>query len=148
MPSVNDFYGSGATIKASDLQGREFALTISALEFRKFDDGNKIELTFAQTDKKMVCNKTNANTIADIYGDETNNWIGKEITLFPTYTDFNGGQVPCVRVKPMQAQAFQQQAPQQMQQQPAPNGGHPFAPQQPPQGNMTSEDALNDSVPF
>lgn len=147
MPSVNDFYGSGATIKANDLQGREFALTISGLEFRKFDDGNKIELSFAQTDKKMVCNKTNANTIADIYGDETNNWIGKEITLFPTYTDFNGGQVPCVRVKPMQAQAFQQQAPQAMQQA-APNGGNPFAQQQPSNSGVTSEEELNDRVPF
>ena len=32
--------------------------------------------------KGLVLNKTNANTISDAYGDETEHWEGKEIVLY------------------------------------------------------------------
>lgn len=143
MPSVNEFYGSGETLKAADLQGRDCPVTISQIQFREFDDGNKIELSFNGTDKKLILNKTNAQTIADLLGDETNNWVGQQITLFPTQTDYNGRQVACIRVRLNQMQGFQQQAPVQ-QAQTTQNGATPFT--APPA--QASEQILDDSVPF
>ena len=45
-------------------------------------------------------NRTNARTIAELYGPETNDWRGRHITLFPTTTDFRGASVDCIRVRP------------------------------------------------
>lgn len=49
-------------------------------------------------EKKLVLNKTNARSIAKLYGYETNDWVGKKITLFPTQCDAFGETVDCVRV--------------------------------------------------
>ena len=35
---------------------------------------------------KLVLNRTNANSIATLYGININNWIGKLIELYPTRT--------------------------------------------------------------
>lgn len=49
-------------------------------------------------EKKLVLNKTNAKVIAKMYGFETNAWVGKKITLFPTQCEAFGETVDCVRV--------------------------------------------------
>ena len=87
------------SLKAADLQGREVTVTIGGWELKEFDDGRKLILKFLESDKTLVCNKTNANTIADLYGNDTDHWTGNKITLFPAQTDFQGKQVPCIRVK-------------------------------------------------
>ena len=85
-------------LKAEDLQGRQVGAVIEACAFEDIGDDHKLVLRFQGKDKGLVCNKTNATTIADAFGDETNGWIGKRIILFPTKTMFGGKQVPCVRV--------------------------------------------------
>ena len=95
---LNDVFTS-ASLKASDLKGREVEVAIERYEIKDFDDGNKIVLHFVGAEKTLICNKTNANTIADMHGTDIDGWVGKKITLFPTQTDFNGKQVPCIRVK-------------------------------------------------
>ena len=152
MASISQTYKSKDVLKVEDLQGREYPLTISATRLREFDDGNKVELAFSETEKTFVCNITNANTIADLHGDDTDHWVGRQITVFPTDTDFNGRRVPCIRIRP-RVQQLQQQtqmanAPiQQPAQQQVANSDHPFAPQQPAQ-NQTVDPVLNDRVPF
>jgi hypothetical protein len=54
---------------------------------------------FQGAEKGLVLNKTNANTIAGMYSPETSNWIGKQVTLFPTQVDFQGRQVAAIRVR-------------------------------------------------
>ena len=89
-------------LKASDLNGNEVNAVMDRVEMAEFDDGEpKPAVHFKNASKAFVLNKTNANTIVDIYGPNTDNWTGKPITLYPTYTDFQGRQVACVRVKPM-----------------------------------------------
>ncbi len=46
----------------------------------------------------MVCNKTNANTITKLYGDDTDAWIGKPITLCAREVEFQGEMVLAIRV--------------------------------------------------
>ena|SRR3990167_7121051 len=96
----------GDTLKAADLQGHEPTVVISTVEEKKFDNGNKLVITFDGKKKALVCNKTNAKRIAFAYGTNTDNWIGKEITLFTDLVDFQGNTVEAIRVrakKPVQA---------------------------------------------
>ena len=51
--------------------------------------------------KPMVCNKTNAKTIASLYGRETERWIGQRVTLYATVTEMAGESKPCIRVRPV-----------------------------------------------
>ena len=101
-------------IKAADLQGKDVTLTISRVEPReelKSAQGTdyKPALYFKEMEernargqgenKRLVLNKTNATTIAGIHGNETDNWVGKKVTLFPTTTRAGGKTVDCVRVR-------------------------------------------------
>ena len=96
--NLDDIYQS-STIKAQDLKGREVTLTINGFQAVDFDEGKKLVLSFAETEKTLVCNKTNGTTIGQLYGSNVDSWIGKRITLFPTQTDWAGSQVACIRVK-------------------------------------------------
>jgi hypothetical protein len=56
-------------------------------------------LHFRGTDKMLVLNKTNATSIAKFCGDNTDEWQGNEVVLYPTKVDFQGTRVDAIRVK-------------------------------------------------
>lgn len=106
----------GDSLKAADLQGNEPTVVIEKVEMKKFDNGNKLVLSFEGKKKTLVCNKTNANRIAYAYGTDTDNWVGQEITLFTDLVDFQGKAVEAIRVRAKKKAA----APPPQQRQPAP----------------------------
>ncbi len=63
------------------------------------DDGDKPVIYFRGKDRALVCNKTNAASIAELLGDdEMDNWGGYRICLVPAKTDFQGKRVDCIRI--------------------------------------------------
>lgn len=48
----------------------------------------------------LALNKTNAKTIAQLYGTNPHLWAGRTITLYPTTTDVGGKTEECIRVRP------------------------------------------------
>lgn len=59
-------------------------------------------LSFKGTAKRLIVGATIGKVIAAMYGDDTDAWVGKRITLYATKTRSKGGeQVDCVRVRPM-----------------------------------------------
>jgi hypothetical protein len=48
----------------------------------------------------LLLNKTNAKTIAQLYGNNPAAWVGQLITLFPSTTSVGGQECDCVRVRP------------------------------------------------
>ena len=59
---------------------------------------------FAESDKGMVLNKTNANTLKGIYGPDTGNWKGEPIELYATEVQFQDKMVNSIRLrKPAEA---------------------------------------------
>ncbi len=44
-------------------------------------------------------NVTNAKAIAKTYGDDTSNWTGKPIEIYPTQVEFKGDLVDGIRVR-------------------------------------------------
>lgn len=89
-------------LKADDLQGRDVLVTISDVQMEELGQGQdkdtKLVLSFKGKNKKLVCNKTNAKTIAKLYGDDTDEWLGKTIILGPREVEFQGEQVWAIRV--------------------------------------------------
>ena len=91
-------------LKASDLNGKPIAVEImdSAVEQLKTLDGktqDKLILNFKGYKKGLVLNRTNYDAIADIHGEETDDWEGKIIELYPTKTAMGGKTVACIRIR-------------------------------------------------
>ncbi len=86
-------------IKASDLQGRPVRVRMNYVKIEKIGDDEKPVLYFIGKEKALALNKTNANVIALMYGDDTDNWAGGEIEIYPTETDFQGKRVDAIRVR-------------------------------------------------
>lgn len=92
-------------LKASDLPDGQFVrVTIDRVELQNVagndqPDENKPVLYFTGKEKGIVMNRTNAQAISDVYGDDTDGWIGKPVMLYATTTLFQGKTVACIRVK-------------------------------------------------
>lgn len=93
--------------KSKFLKGAEIeadtVYTISHVDQENVGGADKEEvkpvLYFEETEKGLVLNRTNSNTIASLYGPETDDWAGKKITLFSTEVDFQGKQTLAIRVR-------------------------------------------------
>jgi hypothetical protein len=94
------------TLFAFDLDGRDITLTIAAVAAGEMtgEQGRKSKkpmIAFEGTTKKLAANATNCKAIVALYGSaETNDWIGKRITLFATTCEFGGKTVDCIRIRP------------------------------------------------
>ncbi len=103
-------------IRAADLQNRDIVLTIVRCSDEEVagDGSTQPVLWFHGTQKGLALNRTNANTISEALGPETDAWYGQKITLFPTKTDFQGKRVDCIRIRdlvPVPAAAASEPAP-------------------------------------
>lgn len=98
-------------LKAADLQNRNVRVVMDRVEMKDIGGDHKPVLFFQGKDKGMVLNKTNSNNISLIYGDETEDWTGKELILFPAMVDFQGKTVQAIRVRVPTAKDRAAQAP-------------------------------------
>lgn len=97
-------------LAAADLRGRDVALTIEKVTLRDLqkkggEKERKPVIHFVYPDqrrdrKKLVLNKTNATTVAKLYGPRPSQWAGKKIVLFPTQCEAFGKTTDCLRVRP------------------------------------------------
>jgi hypothetical protein len=100
MTNVNEMYPSSSKyLKASDLKDREIRVKIAGHEVAKFDNGNKVVLTFEGKERGLTLNKTNAMKIAAAYGEDIEGWRGQEVIMYPDKTDYQGSLVDCIRVR-------------------------------------------------
>jgi hypothetical protein len=103
--NLGDMYPS-TTLKSADFdEVGEMILTIKKVEIKllgsEADAESKPVISFLETDKDFVCNKTNATLIAGMYGDKNVDvvWVGKQVTLHVEMTTFGGKPTPGIRVK-------------------------------------------------
>lgn len=88
-------------LKAADLQGRNITVEIKHVELEQVgsDKETRPVIYFVGKDKGLVLNKTNADVIGAIAGDETDDWVGVKIVLFETMASFQGKAVAAIRCK-------------------------------------------------
>lgn len=88
---------------------RDAIVTIVRCEPGKVSNGTKTEkkpLLFVSgskgpIDKPIVLNATNGKSIAGIYGNKVESWVGKPIALYKTTVNgVGGGQVEAIRIRP------------------------------------------------
>lgn len=91
-------------LTAADLNGKSFTLTIKSVTLEEMithdnKKANKPVCWFEKAQKGFVMNLTNARIVAGLYGDETTDWTGRRITLYPTRVKAFGEIQDCIRVR-------------------------------------------------
>jgi hypothetical protein len=127
MPTASDYFPPPTSkyFRAGDFT-KEIVGTIQSVDRTEFknDDGSaaaKPVLHFQDLTQALVLNKTNFTALALMLGENTNDWIGAKVALYPSRVDFKGKTMPTIKVRrPQKAAAA------------AASSGHPF----------------NDDVPF
>lgn len=94
----NDF------VAAIEFRGKDVTLTVKSVAHETLTMQGGVKdvkpvLTFVETKKKFICNKTNASSIALLYGTQAMDWVGKKITLYPTKTAVGKKMEDCIRVR-------------------------------------------------
>lgn len=111
MPHWRTLQDEKEFLYAFDLQGKEVVVTIERVTGGEVtgEGGKKSKkpvCKFVGKEKKLALNVTNCKTIATLYGNETNDWAGKRIALYPTTTNAKSGEtVECIRVRPREPAA-------------------------------------------
>lgn len=123
-------------LKAADLQGRNITVVVDRVEMETIGDDRRPIAYFRGKEKGLVLNKTNSNNIAAVYGDDTDDWQGGELIMYPTMVDYQGKSVEAIRVKvpPQKPAARRQPDPPPYTEAPRNGGGDiddeiPFAPE-------------------
>lgn len=89
-----------------DLQGKSFTLTITHVNREKMrpqpgaPEVDRWVLYFKETKKGVVLSRTLAYQVAEILGsEETDNWVGKAITIYPQPIQVAGKAVTAIRAR-------------------------------------------------
>lgn len=75
-------------IKAVGFKGRDVTVTITGVKIEELEKEDKTKeqkglISLAETAKKWVLNVTNVKCLIQLFGRETDHWIGKRVTLYP-----------------------------------------------------------------
>ena len=99
---VSDMFQS-KYLKAEDLQGQEHTVTIGGVHIEDVGMEGKPQhkpvMYLQGVGKGLILNKTNAEQVAHIHGDDSDGWIGKQIILFTMMVQFQGQMMPAIRVR-------------------------------------------------
>ena len=100
MKSVSELFPS-RFLKAADLKGRTVKVKIQKVEVEEIgqDKDEKPVIYFEGVERGLVMNKTNGVAIAEIHGDATDDWTGKEIEIFSMMVPYQGQNVAAIRVR-------------------------------------------------
>lgn len=108
----------GKYMRADDLDGQDLNLSIRDVAMEEFTDqqtkraDQKPVIHWRQKDAKpLVLNKTNWSTISKVLGtDETDEWQGQSITLYPAEVEAFGEMTAAIRVRLKKPQPVQRAA--------------------------------------
>lgn len=87
-------------LKAEDISQVPPVLTISEVLMESMPEGpQKPVLSFREVKKRMICNKTNWNSLTKFFGPETDDWVGQRVSLAVVDAEFKGDVFPSLRIK-------------------------------------------------
>ncbi len=110
MPNLNEMYPS-KWLKAADCDDGDLIVTIRDVSQEYIGQEETSEakwvVFFHETEQGLILNKTNSRSIAKLYGDNTDDWIGKRVALFSMEVQFKQDVVPAIRVRSKAPKAVQ-----------------------------------------
>ena len=92
-------------LKSDEVSSKGEIFEMDEVELREFQDpqtkekSNKPVLSFSNSDKGLILNKTNWDRIVKKHGPESNKWKGKKITLYLEAVEAFGKVTDAIRVK-------------------------------------------------
>ncbi len=102
MAKRNEIFPS-KYLKASDLAGKPLEVEIKDAPTETLGSGSDAEtktvLCFRNGVKPLPLNMTNWDAVAAIAGDDTDEWTGHRVELYPTTTELKGKVVECTRIR-------------------------------------------------
>jgi hypothetical protein len=104
VATVEDFYPSKYMKTASVEEDTLATIAEVGSDTFKDDDGTQRKkpiLYFKEPGlKPLILNRTNFNRIAEIAGDDTDDWHGTRLILYPDTVPMRGKNVATIRVRP------------------------------------------------
>lgn len=90
-------------LKAGTLRGKPATLTIVDVDLEALPQDNGKDrtrgiLSFAETEKQLVLNKTNGECLRAMFGKRVPDWLNRKITIVPSTDRFGSKTVDCIRV--------------------------------------------------
>jgi hypothetical protein len=138
-------------LKAADLKGRRVALTIKDVTIEQLGEDKKPVVYFHGTssERGLVLNKTNASAIAEMYGPETAEWVGRKIIIYSARVEFQGQYRDGIRVDTRPPAEVDAQAPHVRHPEPPPAQPPPATYAAAKTGNGGSHrGVMDDEIPF
>lgn len=96
----------GRYLSGDDLD-EDVTVTIDRVVLESFRDPKtrsetmKPVMYFQRAKRGLIINRTNWRTVAELYGDESDNWPGKRIVLTSEMVDAYGRRTKAVRIRPI-----------------------------------------------
>jgi hypothetical protein len=98
-------------LKQADLAGKPLDVEIERAPQEELGSGadkeEKTVLYFRGGTKPLSLNMTNWDAVAAIAGDDTLDWPGHRLELYPTTTTLRGKTVDCIRIRPPRQKELQ-----------------------------------------
>lgn len=135
-------------LKSSDLKGQEVRVIMGRVEREEIGQDKKLVLYFKGKEKGMVLNKTNANTIGDFYGDDSDDWYDQPLILFAIRTEYQGKPVDGLRCRIPTAKDNRDTPPRRATGGVSDNLRDDPISSGPPAGHPAHDAPLNDDIPF
>jgi hypothetical protein len=99
MRSSDDFQSK--YLKSADVKAKPLVAVISYLAFESVgQDKRQKPVLYFETGKPIVVNRTNFETLEDVFGD-SDNWPGHKVKVYCAPTSFQGKRVDGIRVEPI-----------------------------------------------
>jgi len=91
-------------LKTSDLAGQEHECTIREviMEVVEKEDDRETQkpiVYFEGKRKGLVLNVTRWDVLEEMYGEDTDDWLGKPVIVFPDTTRYKGKRVACMSLR-------------------------------------------------
>jgi hypothetical protein len=92
----------GRFLKAAIFDGKQVTLTIENVFLEDLEGEKGIEkkliMAFVGKNMQLVCNKTNAVCLKEMFSNKIKSWVGKRVTFYPTITQFGPKKVDAIRI--------------------------------------------------
>jgi hypothetical protein len=125
--NMNDAFPS-KWLKAADIGDHDMIVTMQNVTMEEVADGERKPVLWLEGfDKGVVLNKTNGTNISQLYGPDSDGWIGRQMTLSTAWVDFNGKSTLSLRLYPPRKQGFVSGLPAQEPRNGDPRGDIPAA---------------------
>ena len=86
-------------LSSQDIGNKQLLLTIADTSMEPFGKESKCVVHFKEISESLPLNSTNAKTIAEFYGPETDDWIGQRIVLYVADVTFKGQPTQGIRIQ-------------------------------------------------